>query len=708
MSRTIQHKRSSVAGNQPDETQIAVGELALNFPDQTIYTKNAEGEVIELGKSSQIKAQVNGFVSRGDLMCSNEDGTVEKIAGVDAAPQGYNMTPKIFSPPCTLINAVAVPQLNKFLLMYVDENDKAVIDSGYASTNSMGDTVKFVGSARIWNKAMYSGCVVYDPDQNEIIVMFDNKLIYGHFGTSGAADATMFLAVDNKKTIHSADPIVLESQAVYDPYSQRFLFMYTTASGTYLRVAQNTGKGAITFGTEVQILNETAEGLSLVYDEKGFKTVMTYTYGGNAYSLVGTMSGSNKTITLGDEQLIASNTNDISIAYDDFAKRLVIAFGATESGGTGKVCIAYTSSRSLICGAHTEWEGGVLVKENAVVYDNLNHKSMVMYRDHNGKGGSIAFKVNGELPVFDSQSYEFASTASRIIPVFYQPTENAPVLYNRGVSPNWGDVALYEPITRAPTNLTQTNYIGVSAGNYSDGDEGTILTVGSVSEYHSGLTPGVGYYVQDTGTLATTEATYAGSVYAGTAVSTTDLLIEFNKGATKPSPWVDLSDDLHQKIQYPGDEISITGNLAVGRDEATQHLSIHSKSGSGDDAELGLWSDNTSPQTSAKIYLGATPDRSCYIESKRLGADRAHELIFATNDDLSEPVEQLRITSTGDAIFTGSVTSSNTRIALDESVLTSSMATDAASLVVDSDGVSYADLKLLLKNVLNRLATLES
>ena len=50
MSKTIQHKRSSVAGNKPDNSQIAVGELAINLADRTVFTKDASGNILELEK----------------------------------------------------------------------------------------------------------------------------------------------------------------------------------------------------------------------------------------------------------------------------------------------------------------------------------------------------------------------------------------------------------------------------------------------------------------------------------------------------------------------------------------------------------------------------------------------------------------------------------------------------------------------------------
>ena len=59
MSKNIQHKRSSIAGNVPDDTQIAVGELAINFPDQTLYTKDGNGQIIDVGRSQDPEAVLN-------------------------------------------------------------------------------------------------------------------------------------------------------------------------------------------------------------------------------------------------------------------------------------------------------------------------------------------------------------------------------------------------------------------------------------------------------------------------------------------------------------------------------------------------------------------------------------------------------------------------------------------------------------------------
>ena len=73
----------------------------------------------------------------------------------------------------------------------------------------------------------------------------------------------------------------------------------------------------------------------------------------------------------------------------------------------------------------------------------------------------------------------------------------------------------------ATSNLTSENYIGISDGAYTNGQTATIQLIGSVDDAQSGLTAGQKYYVQNDGTLAE-----SGSVFAGTAVSSTSLVVK--------------------------------------------------------------------------------------------------------------------------------------------------------------------------------------
>jgi hypothetical protein len=78
--------------------------------------------------------------------------------------------------------------------------------------------------------------------------------------------------------------------------------------------------------------------------------------------------------------------------------------------------------------------------------------------------------------------------------------------------------------TLKDTNLNDTNFMGISDGAYSDGQNATIQITGSTNTSQSGLTIGGKYYVQGDGTLSTDPD--LPKVFAGTALSTTNLLIK--------------------------------------------------------------------------------------------------------------------------------------------------------------------------------------
>lgn len=53
MANSIRHKRSNVAATVPTAAQVDVGELALNFKDEVLYTQEPGGTVIEIASKSK-------------------------------------------------------------------------------------------------------------------------------------------------------------------------------------------------------------------------------------------------------------------------------------------------------------------------------------------------------------------------------------------------------------------------------------------------------------------------------------------------------------------------------------------------------------------------------------------------------------------------------------------------------------------------------
>ena len=83
----------------------------------------------------------------------------------------------------------------------------------------------------------------------------------------------------------------------------------------------------------------------------------------------------------------------------------------------------------------------------------------------------------------------------------------------------------------ASAPVTTENYIGIaSGGTYADTAEATIDIIGTINKDQTSLTAGQTYFVQADGTLATSADSI--SVIAGTAISSTELLIATTKSAT--------------------------------------------------------------------------------------------------------------------------------------------------------------------------------
>jgi hypothetical protein len=77
MATTIKHKRSSVSGNIPAAGVIEVGEIAINFADQKIYTKTGAGTVIELSPTaSGTYALLTGATFTGEVIAPEFTGDI--------------------------------------------------------------------------------------------------------------------------------------------------------------------------------------------------------------------------------------------------------------------------------------------------------------------------------------------------------------------------------------------------------------------------------------------------------------------------------------------------------------------------------------------------------------------------------------------------------------------------------------------------------
>ena len=76
MSKIIQHKKSRIAGNKPNVTQIDVGEIAINFTDRSVYTKDGDGVIVELARDVWRTSSQPDSAMEGDFWYNTSSNSV--------------------------------------------------------------------------------------------------------------------------------------------------------------------------------------------------------------------------------------------------------------------------------------------------------------------------------------------------------------------------------------------------------------------------------------------------------------------------------------------------------------------------------------------------------------------------------------------------------------------------------------------------------
>lgn len=116
----IQHKRSDEIGKKPKPEDLALGEIAINYADESIFIKNNSGEIVEFLSARRIQQLID-----------------EALGSIDAGIIGSgSTTPEIPSEPDVELgeisegNSISINEENlsagTYTLKYIDANDNAI------------------------------------------------------------------------------------------------------------------------------------------------------------------------------------------------------------------------------------------------------------------------------------------------------------------------------------------------------------------------------------------------------------------------------------------------------------------------------------------------------------------------------------------------------------------------------------------------------
>jgi hypothetical protein len=247
-----------------------------------------------------------------------------------------------------------------------------------------------------------------------------------------------------------------------------------------------------------------------------------------AQAIVGTPN-TDKSLTFGSVNTYMSggsigdnNAGFIKAAYDENVDKVVICYGLGSDNFNPYVRVGTVTggtTRSIVLGSHVRANNGS-TDSIGLIYDSFAKRCIAAIEANSGIA-TFEINISGTTPSFSSVvTVENSSSCKHVTLVGVPNVERTLYLYERS-----SDVqARLRRPTSDVTNLTASNYIGISDGAYANGATATIQVVGSIDDAQSSLTPGLAYYVKGDGTLSTTADTP--SVLAGIAVSATELLIK--------------------------------------------------------------------------------------------------------------------------------------------------------------------------------------
>ena len=468
--------------------------------------------------------------------------------------------------------------------------------------------------------------VAFDPNNagNFVIVYRDDANSYYGTAVAGIVSGTS-ISFGSPTIVFSSFANFWKKSVAFDPNnSGKFLVVGVVAPGQGTAIVGTQSGTSISFGSPTVFNSGTnsTSSTSVLFDPNDSgKFVVVYRDDGNSYygaTRACTVSGNS--ISVGPETVFKTSHVDTPIAAFDpnNAGKFVIAYAAQDDTFRGKVVVATVSGTSISVGPEHGFYGGSTSFHDIACDPNTSGAFIVTFKV-NGNGHARLFTISGTTATWGA-SGQFASPFEGDMQVAYDPntagkfiiayksanygevlvgTEDntsisfaASDRFNNGASdftsvsfdPNnigkfivaYRDngnssrgTAIVGQIghTNISTNLTASNFIGMSSAAYADADNATIVLAGGVSDDQTGLSTNSVYYVLEDGTLSTTAD--ALNVEAGRAISSTSLLLTSEAGAAG----ADGSDGIQGVqgiqgsaglgIQFLG-QVAIIGDLPTG------------------------------------------------------------------------------------------------------------------------------------------------
>ena len=465
----------------------------------------------------------SGTLPNGRAVVLKDNGQVELVAETTVAEDIPSSSEYVFH--TALTNDVSTEfdpnTANKFVVAYGGDSEttgKAVVGTVSGTSISFGTEVQFNSGYTTWLS------ISFDPNTaNKFIIAFSDggNSYYGKV-VVGTVSGTS-LSFGSEVVFNSTSTNNLS--ASFDPNTaNKFVVVYKNSNGT-ARVGTVSGT-SISFGSTSVYNSTSASYNSIAFDPNtAGKFVVSY-LDSNGAAIVGTVSGTS--ISFGTEVVFNSGSTNFGTTFFDpnTAGKFVIAYQDTGNSSYGTAIVGTVSGTSISFGSEVVFNAAN-TELTVVAFDPSNAgKLAITYADYGNSqyGTVIVGTVSGTSISFGTAIvYNAGAVAKQSISFDSNVSGEFVIAFKDGGNNSYG-TSILGNIAITSTNLTTTNFVGITDQAIASGASGSVVVQGGVGAGQTSLTIGSTYYVQGDGTISTVSTSPA--VNIGKALSATTILLK--------------------------------------------------------------------------------------------------------------------------------------------------------------------------------------
>ena len=459
----------------------------------------------------------------------------------------------------------------------ISSSGKPVILNSDGTVTSVTGAAQSIGSESVFNTAtVFDTGIAYDSNENKVVVAYKDN------GNSNYG--TAIVGTISGTSVSWGTPVVFDTTScayivpVFDSDSNKIVINYQGSSNWGISIVGTVSGTSISFGSYVVFHSGITDNIGACFDSSNNKVVIAYRDNGasnEGEAVVGTVSGT--AISFGSTaQFETGITNYSSPVFDSNSNKVVISFSDGGDSGKGKAVVGTVSGTSISYGTTATFSTGDSVYMGST-FDSNSNKVVTVYRDDSDsqKAKSVVGTVSGtditfgtavvyssvnalpNVAAFDSDTnqvivaytvpsasyagkfvrgtvsgtsisfsaeFTYASGNTDLCSICYDTgSDRIVIAFQDTANSNYGTATV---IQVGSTNLTSTNFLGISDAAITSSASGNITIKGGIAATGlSSLTPDSDYYVQTDGTFGTSADNP--SVKAGKALSATAINLEY-------------------------------------------------------------------------------------------------------------------------------------------------------------------------------------